>query len=483
MIADRLPYARKIMSRTHALARRIQPASLTRRFRSSNLRFKIAFFTVGLLISTSIVLFAVTIRMTNDYVLSEIIKRGESVGKSIAAAAGYSLLSRDILGLDNLVFQAQLSNDDIMYAAIVDPEMHIVVDSDTLMRSAEAAPAGEERLLRKTADGATVVERDGSSGTILEVSCPVVFMQQPLGSVVIGMNKSVLIEARRGVARRLFIVFGMVVILGMFASSLLATFLMKPIRELSAGVAEMKKGASRHPLKIYSNDELGRLTADFNEMSALIAKQQGHLNAYARDLEEAYVSIVKVVAAAIDARDAYTHGHCARVAQLSALIGRRMGLSPEDLGDLEIACLFHDIGKIKIPDSILLKQGRLNPAEYKEMMRHVEYGSSILSWAPSLVKYIPATRHHHEWHNGKGYPDGLSDRSIPLFAAIIAVADSFDAMTTDRPYRRALPREKALHEIAGMSGTQFRPDLVTAFLEQMERTSVRNIPQPILETV
>jgi HD-GYP domain-containing protein (c-di-GMP phosphodiesterase class II) len=180
-------------------------------------------------------------------------------------------------------------------------------------------------------------------------------------------------EARRGVARRLFIVFGMVVILGMFASSLLATILMRPIRELSAGEAELKNGSSQHPLKICSNNELGRLTA-----------------------------------AAVDARDAYTHGHSARVAQLSALIGGRIGLSQEDLGDLEIACLFHDVGKIKTPDAILLKQGRLSPAEYKEMMQHVVYGSSILSWAPSLVKYIPSTRHHHEWHNGKGYPDGLS---------------------------------------------------------------------------
>ena len=160
-----------------------------------------------------------------------------------------------------------------------------------------------------------------------------------------------------------------------------------------------------------------------------------------------------------------------------------MGLSARDLGDLEIACLFHDVGKIKTPDSILLKPGRLSPAEHKEMMHHVEYGASILSSAPSLVKYIPSTRHHHERHNGKGYPDGLAGNDIPLFAAIISIADSFDAMTTDRPYRRALSEEKALREIARMSGTQFRPDLVAVFLDQIEKTSVRDAPLLVAEAV
>jgi putative nucleotidyltransferase with HDIG domain len=211
-------------------------------------------------------------------------------------------------------------------------------------------------------------------------------------------------------------------------------------------------------------------------MSALIAKQRGRLNKYARDLEDAYVSIVKVVAAAIDARDSYTHGHSARVAQLSLLIGRQIGLSQEDLGDLEVACLFHDVGKIKTPDSILLKPDRLSPAEYKEMMHHVEYGASILSWAPSLVKYIPSTRHHHEWHNGKGYPDGLIGDNIPLFAAIISIGDAFDAMTSDRPYRKALSEEETLREIVRMSGIQFRPDLVAVFLNQMEKVSTQNTP-------
>jgi putative nucleotidyltransferase with HDIG domain len=272
----------------------------------------------------------------------------------------------------------------------------------------------------------------------------------------------------------ILIVFGIIVILGMFASSLLASFLIKPIKELSAGVEELKNGTAKDPLRIYSQDELGKLTRNFNEMSALIADQRGKLTKYARDLEEAYVAIVRVVAAAIDARDSYTHGHSARVAQLSLLIGKQIGLLNDELADLEVACLFHDVGKIKTPDSILLKQGRLSPAEYKEMMHHVEDGASILSWAPSLVKYIPSTRHHHEWHNGKGYPDGLVGDNIPLFAAIINIADAFDAMTSDRPYRKALSEEEALRELERMSGIQFRPDFVVIFLQLMKESRVQD---------
>jgi HD-GYP domain-containing protein (c-di-GMP phosphodiesterase class II) len=239
-------------------------------------------------------------------------------------------------------------------------------------------------------------------------------------------------------------------------------------------VEELKYGTAKKPLRIYSQDELGKLTRDFNEMAALIADQQGKLAEYTRDLEEAYVSMVKVVAAAIDARDSYTHGHSARVAQLSLLIGKQIGLFEQDLRNLEVACLFHDVGKIKTPDSILLKPGRLNEDEQKKMRQHVVGGSNILSWAPSLSKYIPSTRHHHEWHNGKGYPDSLVGDDIPLFAAIISIGDAFDAMTSDRPYRRALSKGEALLEISRMSGIQFRPDLVDIFLKQMNKDRVHD---------
>jgi len=483
MIANLRSFALKTTSYLQALLKFFQAALhlMTQQYRSASLRFKIAFFVVILMTSTSFALSIVTVQIMNNYILNEIIKRGESVGKSIAASAGYNLLSKDLLGLDNLVFKAKSSNSDMLYVAIVDLNMKTVVHSAAEMIG-ETKPVAQAQLFREAADGTTVKELTNSSDSIFEILCPIVFMKKSLGSVVIGMNKSILLEAQRKVSSMILIVFGIIVVLGMFASSLLASFLVKPIKELSAGVEELKYGTAKKPLRIYSQDELGKLTRNFNEMSALIADQRGKLTKYARDLEDAYVSMVKVVAAAIDARDSYTHGHSARVAQLSLLLGKQLGLPKADLRDLEVACLFHDVGKIKTPDSILLKRGKLSEAEYQEMMQHVEYGASILSWAPSLSKYIPSTRHHHEWHNGKGYPDGLVGDKIPLFAAIISIADAFDAMTSDRPYRKALFKEEALRRIDRMSGTQFRPELVAIFLDLMEKNHVQDAPLSVVRS-
>jgi putative nucleotidyltransferase with HDIG domain len=275
------------------------------------------------------------------------------------------------------------------------------------------------------------------------------------------------------------VVFGLLLLVGVASSVLLTSVLTKPVRELSAGVAELKEGKRSRPLRVYSRDELGRLTESFNDMTALITSQKDALSQYAQDLEEAYVSTVRVLAAAIDARDTFTLGHSTRVAQLSLDLGQDLGLNPAQLEELEIACLFHDVGKIKIPDSILLKKDKLDTPEQREMMRHTEYGAEILSKARSLLKYIPAVRHHHEWYDGTGYPDGLSGKNIPLAAAIISLADMYDAMTSDRPYRHALSNEEAQAEIAGLAGKQFDPELAARFVDLLKER--RPIPSTRLE--
>ncbi len=250
---------------------------------------------------------------------------------------------------------------------------------------------------------------------------------------------------------------------------MVSSLLTSPIRELTHGVMTMGEGKAVEPLRIYSGDELGRLTEKFNEMTALITRQHDELRKYSKDLEDAYVSTVRVVSAALDARDPYTRGHSERVSNFSRLIAQRIGLDEREMEALEIACLFHDVGKIKTRDSILLKKGNLTPEEYGEMRRHTEYGAALLGSAPSLRIYIPAVRHHHERFDGTGYPDGLCGDQIPLHAAIIAIADAFDAMTSDRPYRYALSAEHALGELLAFSGSQFNPELVDAFVSVIKR--------------
>ncbi|MDH7512012.1 MAG: HD domain-containing protein [Clostridiales bacterium] len=442
------------------------------------IRVKASLFVLFLLVSTTLIFYFVTVRIVNNRVLDELIKRVESLSRGIASTAGYNLLSQDLLGLDNIVFRIKSSNPDIESVALVNTDSRIIVHSD-IHKSGENFTPAEGIVFKQEPDATVIVEATGPSGSFFQVSSPIRFMNKRLGAVIIDINKSVLIVAQREAREKVAFVFAAILLLGVASSFLFSSFLTKPIHELSVGVAELKEGKRRQPLRVYSRDELGRLTESFNEMTALITTQQDKLSKYAQDLEDAYVSTVRVLAAAIDARDTYTLGHSTRVAQLSVAMGKEMELRSAELEDLEIACLFHDVGKIKIPDAILLKKGKLDPLEHREMARHTEYGAEILSKAPSLLKYIPAVRHHHEWHDGTGYPDGISGDEIPLAAAIISLADVYDAMTSERPYREALTEKEACQKITELAGRQFHPDLVKIFIRTIEKklTEIKGLDQ------
>ncbi len=410
----------------------------------------------------------ITNRIMRSYVTDKIIRTAESLGRSIAPSAGFLMGAKDLLGLDYMVFQIRKTNPDIRSIGVLGPERDIIVHSDIKERSRRMEPAKGEVLVRSQ-DGTVVRKVSGTPGTLIEIETPIVFMDKPLGSVILELDWSVLSTAQGAARRRVIGLFAVVLALGTVSAVLLSASLTRPIKELSLGVEELKRGNAPQPLRIFSEDELGRLTASFNEMSGLITTQRDRLAQNARDLEDAYVSTVRVVAAAIDARDSYTLGHSTRVSEMAIALAKEFGLIGQDLEDIEIACLFHDVGKIKIPDAILHKDGKLAPAELEEMRRHPEYGAEILRKAPSLHRFIPAVRHHHEWYDGSGYPDGLSRERIPREAAIISLADAYDAMTSDRPYRKALSKEKALATIREHVGRQFSPELASLFLGIAEK--------------
>jgi putative two-component system response regulator len=168
-----------------------------------------------------------------------------------------------------------------------------------------------------------------------------------------------------------------------------------------------------------------------------------HLKSFTDTLEEAEKVIV-ALAQTIDARDPYTAGHSERVSIYAAALGERIGLAEPDLNALRQGCLFHDLGKIAIRDEVLLKPGPLTPEEYEEMKRHPVLGRDLLLPMKTLARALPVVYHHHERFDGSGYPDGLSGESIPLIARAASIADVFDGMTTDRPYRDGLPGREAL---------------------------------------
>ena len=186
------------------------------------------------------------------------------------------------------------------------------------------------------------------------------------------------------------------------------------------------------------------------------------------EIEELFFQTASSLADAIEKRDPYTGGHTKRVTEYSLAIATKLGLDPTEMRWLKLAAVLHDIGKIGVEDRILRKPDKLDDEEYDQMKQHTMMGAEIIAHIKQLHGIIPGLKYHHEKIDGRGYPEGLAEENIPLIAKIVAVADTFDAMTSDRPYRKALSREEAFEELKRCSGTQFDKDLVGAFIKAFE---------------
>jgi HD-GYP domain-containing protein (c-di-GMP phosphodiesterase class II) len=182
------------------------------------------------------------------------------------------------------------------------------------------------------------------------------------------------------------------------------------------------------------------------------------------DVHGLMMGLLHALTSAVDAKDAYTCGHSERVALLSRYIAQQMKLRDSEIEQIYMAGLLHDVGKIGVPEAVLQKPGRLTPEEFEQIKKHPEIGAKILADVKQLKPILPGVLYHHERYDGKGYPEGLAGEKIPLMGRIICMADCFDAMTSSRTYRKALPIEVAMSEIRRCAGTQFDPFLAEAFL-------------------
>lgn len=210
---------------------------------------------------------------------------------------------------------------------------------------------------------------------------------------------------------------------------------------------------------------------EFNTLANQVAIAIENANLY-RELKDTFISTAGALSDTIEARDAYTGGHTKRVLEYSRLIGEELSLKEGELENLKLAAILHDIGKIGVEDSILRKEGKLTEEEEKAMRMHTIIGPRIVENVKQLKLIAPGIRHHHETYDGKGYPDLLKGREIPIIARIISVADTFDAMTTDRPYRKGLPVEVALRELKDHAGIQFDTRAVDAFIRAFDAGKV-----------
>lgn len=186
-----------------------------------------------------------------------------------------------------------------------------------------------------------------------------------------------------------------------------------------------------------------------------------------KKLHDTFLHTTEALAEVINSRDPYTGGHTRRVGQYTMQMAKTLGLSTKKKEDLRLAAILHDIGKIGIDDSILRKGGIFSPAEKEVMKKHPEIGAAILKHIDEMSGVTPGVHHHHEWFDGSGYPDGLAGEDIPLSARIISIADVFDALTTDRPYRKSLGTKGAVKLMQADSGTHFDPDLLDLFSREL----------------
>ncbi len=249
--------------------------------------------------------------------------------------------------------------------------------------------------------------------------------------------------------------------------------LTQPVQELASGAHRIASGDFSQRINIRSRTELGDLGNSFNLMTDQIERYITDLQRSADENRQLFLGTVKSLAAAIDGKDPYTRGHSERVSRMSVAIAQRLQLPDDECEKIRISALLHDVGKIAIDDNILKKPAALTDDEYLIMKQHPQKGYKIMSQIAAMKEFLPGMYMHHEMVNGQGYPQGLHGDEIPLMAKIVAVADTFDAMTTDRPYQRAMKFEDAVARIQSFVDTRYDAAVVCAFVAACDEGQIR----------
>jgi len=252
-----------------------------------------------------------------------------------------------------------------------------------------------------------------------------------------------------------------------------------PLQVLAQSSRAIARGDFSQRVHVKTRTEIGELATTFNTMSEELEQFVEDLKRAAEENKNLFMGSIQMLAGAVDEKDPYTRGHSDRVTKYSLMIAKEMGMDPEFLEVLRISAQLHDVGKIGIEDRILKKPGTLTPEEFEIMKTHTTKGANILRPVPQLREMLPGIELHHEALNGRGYPYGLKGDEIPLLARVIAVADTFDALTTNRPYQQAHDPVEALRIIQNLSGQRLDPKAVAALLAVFERGEIRIQKQPI----
>jgi HD-GYP domain-containing protein (c-di-GMP phosphodiesterase class II) len=303
-------------------------------------------------------------------------------------------------------------------------------------------------------DGHHPVEMIGTYSTIPELGWAVIAQRSlDAARVDAGVNE-LTAEALRFVVGVTFVALAL--------GYLFAVGITRPIRSLAESVRAISRAEFHERVVVSGTAEIGELAETFNNMAGDIEEYVERLQQAATENRELFLGSIRMLAAAIDEKDPYTRGHSGRVAKYSLILGDGLGLNAEDLDRLRISALLHDVGKIGVDDRVLKKPGKLTDEEFDLMKQHTVKGANIMRPVAQLKDMLPGIELHHERMDGGGYPYGLAGESIPMMARIIAVADTFDAITTNRPYQSAMDVDFALERIRSLAVTKFDANVVTA---------------------
>ena len=266
--------------------------------------------------------------------------------------------------------------------------------------------------------------------------------------------------------------------LAALAALFFARTLSNPINRLADASRAFARGEFAQRVVVRSRDEIGELAYTFNMMAAEIEDQIRKLRQAAQENSDLFMGTIRALAEAIDAKDPYTRGHSMRVNRYSMIIARELGLSEGQIQDIHVSSLLHDVGKIGISEAVLNKPGKLTEEEFEIMKTHPVLGANIMSPIRQMKNIIPGLRWHHERWAGNGYPDGLEGEDIPLMARVIAVADTFDAITTLRPYQKAITFDDAHRRVNELKGGNLDRRIVEAFNRAYARGEFRPEAEP-----
>jgi HD-GYP domain-containing protein (c-di-GMP phosphodiesterase class II) len=291
--------------------------------------------------------------------------------------------------------------------------------------------------------------------------------QTPLGVIAI-QDEHAALQSVTDMRRQTLYISMLAASFALLIGFLFAKQLTHPVRELAAGAHRIAGGDFSQRINVRSRTELGDLGESFNLMTDQLQQYIEDLQSSAEENRQLFIGTVKALAAAIDGKDPYTRGHSERVARFSLAIGESLGLPDDEMEKLRISALLHDVGKIAIEDNILKKPAALTPEEFEIMKGHPQKGYKIMSQIPAMKDFLPGMYMHHEMMDGKGYPQGLKGDQIPTQARIVSVADTFDAMTTDRPYQKGMSLEDALARIKTFVDTRYDGKVVDALVAACE---------------